>query len=72
MKIIRFNHYQESISFEERCLKILCFRGTLDLKVTFNRMGTAIASGVIYIQSEQQKYKVTVYIGKGKFRIEKV
>lgn len=47
-------------------------RGTLDLRITFNRMGTAIKSGVIYIQSDQEKYKVTVYIGKGRFKIEKV
>jgi competence protein ComGD len=47
-------------------------KGTLGLKITFNSAGTAIASGVIYIQSEQEKYKITIYIGKGRFKIEKV
>jgi competence protein ComGD len=45
---------------------------TMDLSITFNSAGTALSSGVIYIQTEQEKYKITVYVGKGRIKIEKV
>lgn len=47
-------------------------KGTLGLKIFFNDAGSPITSGVVYIQSEQERYKVTIYIGKGRMKIEKV
>ena len=47
-------------------------RGTIDSKVMFNNAGAPITSGIVYIQSEKEKYKVTIYIGKGRIKIEKV
>lgn len=46
--------------------------GTNGLKIYFNDAGSPITSGFVYIQSEQEKYKVTIYIGKGRIKIEKV
>ena len=47
-------------------------KGTTGLRIIFNNAGSPLTSGVIYIQSEQEKYKVTIYIGKGRIKIEKV
>ena len=51
---------------------ITFLKGTMDLNITFNSGGKAVSSGVFYIQTKQEKYKITVYIGKGRFKIEKV
>ena len=51
---------------------IIFQRGTMDAKVIFNSAGAPITSGIFYIQSEKEKYKVTIYIGKGRIKIEKV
>ena len=40
-------------------------RGTINSKVIFNNEGAPITSGTFDIQSEKEKYKVTIYIGKG-------
>lgn len=47
-------------------------KGTIGLKIIFNNAGSPLTSGVVYIQSEQERYKVTIYIGKGRIKIEKV
>ena len=47
-------------------------RGTIQSKVMFNSAGAPITSGIFDIQSEKEKYKVTIYIGKGRIKIEKV
>lgn len=46
--------------------------GTISLKIVFNNAGSPVTSGVVYIQSELERYKVTIYIGKGRIKIEKV
>jgi competence protein ComGD len=45
---------------------------TLGFKIIFNHVGSPITSGSLYISSEQEKYKVTIYLGKGRIKIEKV
>lgn len=47
-------------------------KGTMDLKVMFTSRGTAVTSGVFYIQTEQERYKVSVSVGKGRLKIEEV
>ena len=47
-------------------------KGTNGLKIFFNDAGSPITSGVVYIQTDQERYKVTIYIGKGRIKIEKV
>lgn len=53
----------ENITFAE---------GTNGWKILFRNTGAPITSGVWYIQAEQERYKVTIYIGKGRIKIEKV
>lgn len=45
---------------------------TLGFKIIFNHLGSPITSGSLYISSEQEKYKVTIYLGKGRIKVEKV
>ena len=47
-------------------------QGTIGLKIFFNNTGAPITSGVVYIETEQDRYKVTIYIGKGRIKIEKI
>lgn len=46
--------------------------GTLGFRIIYNSNGTAIQAGTVYIQSFTEKYKITFYIGKGRFKIEKL
>ncbi|RID89410.1 prepilin-type N-terminal cleavage/methylation domain-containing protein [Peribacillus asahii] len=45
---------------------------TLGERIAFNSVGTAITSGIMHVQSKHETYKLTVYIGKGRFKFEKV
>src|SRR6476620_9871565 len=51
---------------------ITFLKETLGFKINFNNEGSPFTSGVVYIQSKQERYKVTIYIGKGRIKIEKV
>lgn len=53
----------ENITFAE---------GTNGWKIFFRNTGAPITSGVWYIQTDQERYKVTIYIGKGRIKVEKV
>jgi competence protein ComGD len=45
---------------------------TLDLFLTFTTSGNVSSSGSWQIRADQSLYKVTVYLGAGRFRIEKL
>jgi competence protein ComGD len=73
------NEYYEMYSVKEGTIfkktvpSIIQFKdGTLGLNIAFRSTGTAIASGVAYIHSEQERYKLTVYVGTGRFKLEKM
>lgn len=51
---------------------ITFFKGTLGFKIIFNDEGSPVTSGVVYIQGKQEKFKITIYLGKGRMKIEKV
>jgi competence protein ComGD len=45
---------------------------TLDLFLTFTSSGNVSSSGSWQIRADQSLYKVTVYLGAGRFKIEKL